>query len=369
LIHTKTIVLPGDTDVINTADHVRKPGEAEDTLHPEKTISIVSMVKQTSKKMVKREVTPATAGIPATYVDEEVVTQGFDEQLFVIQIVYRLGLLTHPDRVVNAFYENYAPFSLERERGSWGERIRKCKEKGNAGVVKQILDVVAGRCDEVLSRQDLSLIISDERERANTELTDHLLKKGHTTDDLSPLEELGVELSRAAIPDIKDVHENGWIASNSSATRNEQHFAAQVRITDAKRESQLAQASAQQDVEVRKTEAEKAIATARTAALEEKIKAGEKEAVLALQPLFARLKAVTDQRDAMVINSMLVKLDSLSGTDIAAITQAATNAFGKPPETLVTLGGQVLDAHPVTAFVNALRQLFPQFFPPAPPTP
>ncbi len=369
-IHTKTVVFPGDKDVIQTADHKPEPGESVDLLHPEKSIAITSMVKQKTTKVIRTETVPATPTTPAQYKDDTVEVEGFDEQLFVIQIFYRLGLLTSPQLVVDAFYENYAPHSLERLRGSWGERVRECKKRGNAGVVSQIIDVVAGRCDEVLSTRELSDMML-QRQDVNDALTKHLKHEPATPKDapgqpsedpISPLEELGVELIRAAIPDIKDVHPNGWISSNSSATRREQEEAANVRKTHAKQTADLEQISAFQATEIARANTDRQVAQQRVMTLQQQVLAAEQEAKITLQPLLARIAIAAEKGDAMAVNSILSKLDQLSGADLAAMMQAIGQAIGRPPETLVNLGGNLLDAQPITAIIAALKQIFPQLF-------
>ncbi len=322
---TKTIVFPGGLDI--------SEGEADPSALGNSTFPIESMVNQD--------------------------TGGFERQRFIIQTISSLAVDTKPGLVVKQFYDEFAPGSLERQTGTWGERIRKCMTDGWKKVRGQIRQVVASRADEVLSDGTKWTIekMMTNRAALNKDLKNLLQQP--------LLDDLGVELAAMTVPDIQDVVAVGWIGNNTQIITARNRSTADQEIAKADQAAQLVQAQSYEVSETAKLKAEEAVAKQRVDTAKQQAAAALEVAKIELQQVVARLEILTsDEKHQMVLNSLLLKFDQLQPADITALASAVTQAFGKPPETVVSVGSSLIEAHSITAFAAAVQKLLPQFFKP-----
>ncbi len=233
-----------------------------------------------------------------------------DRQFFKLDIVYRLDIFRHPERVTKNFLQFFVYDFVHNEH-----KFTAMKRD----VLRRILGIIAGRTDEVLSKLFMEQMIQDNGDVLHTsQSTDERRKitavNAMGVEDVNlllfkhlskVLADIGVELMQITISEIMDTHDNGYIGFLRRRAIAKQQ--AETEKTEARARADARQIEAEQEQLARIREAEVrlqiALKDAETAAAE--VDVAKQTALRDAQPLLLLLKRMqTDkgQKAALMAN-------------------------------------------------------------------
>ncbi len=301
---------------------------------------------------------PGSTTLPSVEIWVPQENGGKDRQFIQLQINYCLDVMNLPMTVQRAFDDDFMDHRLENMPGAtWLQKITHAKNGVMDKIDLIVLQRLAGIADAALASETIENMINH-REDVNDRLEVIVKQKMQ--------EEFGITVFSASIVDVKDVTPaTGWISTRVRSSQAEQKSLADQTTSKAERDAEVVAAEAFETGETAKLNAEKAVAAVRVDTAKQQAKAELEVQKILLQGLVARLQILSkDKTNSVALNSVLLKLDQMQPADITALASAVTQAFGHAPQTLVTVGGDdLLKAQPITAFVAALKALFPQLFP------
>lgn len=247
---------------------------------------------------------------------KEIATDYSDRQFFQLNVMYRLDIFRHPERVLRNFLRY---FVYDYEKGEHKFTAMK------RDVLSQILGIIKGRSDEVLSKLYMDQMIQDNGDVAHTDPNaperEITAAKAMGVEDVNTLlfkhlsrimSDIGVELMQITISDIKDTHPNGYITQLRRKATAQQ--VGEADKTEARMQADARNIEAQQEQQARISEAQArfviAEQDARTAAEEVKV---------------ARNVALRDQQPFQVMLEMMNTEAGLRGAAMANMTRLVYN--------------------------------------------
>ncbi len=246
------------------------------------------------------------------------------EQLFVLQVVFRLGILSYPQLLSERFF------------ASFHKRWQDGKHDAMSEVREKVLKIVVALADGVL--QDFSM----PELNANVAEANEALAKAL----LAPLRRLGIELEKVIIVEVRDMPGTLGYQGNTQRTiealqksEREQAEATADKESRVKRATENALA-AKQEQESRKEIVEKELLTLQ-ALLENERKRQE----IAVQEIIARMSAMTGHGSDVAI----LKLQEMKPEDaLKVLTALAANLNPN------LQGATLVSAEGLSAFIKAL---------------
>lgn len=250
-----------------------------------------------------------------------------------------------PDRlqaVMDAFYDDLfreAQFELHHDEDNPDKQLKKCMESSSEVIRREIANWLGSTFDAFMSTQRYTIDEMVARlPDMSRELTQWFQREALV---------LGVNVLSVQIEKI----DGTWVQQRERATKAELTAAADARESDAKRQTRVAAAAAEEAAGIRELERDRAIAETAVQTARERSKAAMANALIGLQPLRAKLRAVRN-RELEVAATKMADMDALQ---FKTLLEEIAKAGHSEVHTLVTVGGNNGEIGDISSLVRLAR--------------
>lgn len=264
-----------------------------------------------------------------------------DRQFFKFDVVYRLDIFRHPERVTKNFLQFFVYDFVHNEH-----KFTAMKRD----VLRRILGIIAGRSDEVLSKLFMEQMIQDNGDILHT-LSGRSVESAQDAEGVEDVNQLlfkhlskvladiGVELMQITISDIKDTDDNpnGYIALLRRRAIATQEGETQKTEARARADARKTAAKEEQDARISEADARREIALKDAETALSEIEVAKRTALRDAQPLLLLLKQMKDEKGQKA--ALMANFTQLVATNPDVVKALFTALGYNNNNTIVKVGG------------------------------